>query len=203
VGLTADVPHEPHRIFLGDAPGSVAAAALAEEDLTDFGFVTNATKLWMHDPDLVEKLFDLIGSTARSAELSFVERGIATITGAGAAGDPYCPLAWGTKVAEVADAGLAASLVSGSDDLLDARGRAIAAWARLVATDPRSATSADLAPLFAAGYDRAQILRLTLFVALRLAFSSVNGALGAVPEQDYVDLAPAEVREAWKARFGA
>ena len=202
VGLTASVPRESGGPLLGDAPTSEAAAALAEEDLADLGFVTNATTLWMHDPDLVEELFELMSSSARGADLSLVDRGVATIAAAGASGDPYCPLAWGGRVAEEAGAVLAGSLVSGSDSMLDARGRAIAAWARCVATDPHSTTPDHVETLVAAGLDNAQILRLTLFIALRVAFSSVNGALGAVPEQAYLDLVPPEVREAWEARFG-
>ena len=81
------------------------------------------------------------------------------------------------------------------------RGVAIATWARRLATDPRSVGPADVERLVAAGFDRGEILSLTLFVALRIAFATVNGALGAVPEEEYVDLVPAAVREAWVARF--
>jgi alkylhydroperoxidase family enzyme len=188
--------------LLGEPPSSVAASALAEEDLADLGFVTNVTKLWMHDPAAFDELFTLITSTACSAGLSLVDRGVATIVAAALTRDSYCPLAWGGKVAEEASPELAASLVSGSDELLDERGRAIAAWARLIATEPRSAGAEDLENLLRAGFDRAQILRLTLFITMRIAFATVSGALAAPPEQEYVDLVHPRVREAWQAAFG-
>jgi SAM-dependent methyltransferase/alkylhydroperoxidase family enzyme len=202
VGLTARVPRRPSGSLLGEPPSSVAASALAEEDLADLGFVANVTKLWMHDPPAFDELFTLITSTARSAGLSLVDRGVATIVAAALTRDSYCPLAWGGKVAEEAGPELAASLVSGSDELLDERGRAIAAWARLIATEPRSAGAEDLENLLRAGFDRAQILRLTLFITMRIAFATVNGALAAPPEQEYVDLVHPRVREAWQAAFG-
>jgi hypothetical protein len=47
-----------------------------------------------------------------------------------------------------------------------------------------------------AGYDDAQILAITVFVALRLAFSSVNDALGASPDAGFATAVPAQVRQA-------
>jgi len=47
-----------------------------------------------------------------------------------------------------------------------------------------------------AGYDDGQIFSVTLFVALRLAFSTVNDALGAPPDAELVGRAPASVRTA-------
>jgi len=49
-----------------------------------------------------------------------------------------------------------------------------------------------------AGFDDAQILNLTMFVALRIAFSTVNGALGARPEPEYLDYVDPAVREGWE-----
>lgn len=72
------------------------------------------------------------------------------------------------------------------------------AWARKLATEPRSVMPTDVEGLIDARFDRPQILRLTLFVALRIAFSTVNGALGARPEAAYVDHVDPVVREAWE-----
>lgn len=203
VGFTARVPSAPSTSLLGEAPTSAAAASLSSEDMEDLGFVANVTKLWMHDPAASDELFALIGSAARAAGLSLAERGVATVVATALAGDSYCPLAWGNKLAGVTTPEVAASVVGGSDALLDDRGRAVAAWARKVASEPRSATAADLDRLFAVGFDGAQILRLTLFVSLRMAFATINGALGARPEQAYVDLVDHVVRDAWEAAFGS
>ena len=66
------------------------------------------------------------------------------------------------------------------------------------ASNPQGTTAADLDGLVQAGFDDAQILNLTLFVALRIAFSTVNGALGARPEPEYLDYVHPAVREQWE-----
>ena len=78
----------------------------------------------------------------------------------------------------------------------------MAAWTRIVATTPGSATPADIARLRIVGFDNIQILRLTLFIALRIAFSTVNGALGARPEAEFVEHVDPALRAAWSTTFG-
>ena len=68
---------------------------------------------------------------------------------------------------------------SGADEGLSAAERALADWARRVTDDPNATTAADLDELRAAGYDDRQIVAITLFVGLRIAFSTVNDALGS------------------------
>jgi len=51
------------------------------------------------------------------------------------------------------------------------------------------------------GFTAAQVLSLTIFIALRIAFSTVNGVLGAAPEQAYVDVVDPVVRAAWEQAF--
>ena len=48
----------PH--FLSDAPDSPGAQQTYEQDLTDDGYVMNVTRLWAHDPEAHQKLFDLM-----------------------------------------------------------------------------------------------------------------------------------------------
>ena len=64
---------------------------------------------------------------------------------------------------------------------IPANGR-LAQWARSVATDPNAIEARDVQRLRDAGFDEAQIFAITTFVALRLAFSTVNDALGARPD---------------------
>ena len=47
-----------------------------------------------------------------------------------------------------------------------------------------------------AGFDDAQIFAITVFVALRLAFSTVNDALGPRPDRALVDELPQPVSAA-------
>ena len=62
--------------------------------------------------------------------------------------------------------------------------------------DPNGVTAEDVEELRRAGYDDGQVFSITLFVALRLAFSTVNDALGAPPDAELVGRAPAAVRTA-------
>lgn len=202
VGLVARVPDAAATGPLLGVPGTPEAAALAEEDLEELGFVSNATRLWMNDPALQDALFALVVGSATGAGLSVPERGVATITAASLTGDTYCPLAWGHKLAEASTPEIAAAVLLGSTDGLDDRSRAVADWARAVASRPGSIGPEDVERLRVAGFDDAQILRLTLFTALRVAFSTVNLALGARPEQAYVDLLDDTVRKAWQTATG-
>ena len=72
----------------------------------------------------------------------------------------------------------------------------MAAWARKVARDPNATTPADVQALRDAGLDDEQIFAITTFVALRLAFSTVNDALGAQPDAQLAQSLPPEVRDA-------
>lgn len=198
VGFTARVAsRRRHGSLLGEAARSEAGEALAEDDREDLGFVTNVARLWQHDPDLLDRLFDLIVPTASAAGLSLAERAVATVVGAGLTGDTYCPLAWGEKLAQATTPELAADVVRGGDAGLDPRSTAVAAWTRRVVADPTSVTGTDVDVLLREGFDAAQVLRLTLFIALRVAFSTVNTALGARPEDEYLDHVCGPVREAW------
>jgi hypothetical protein len=96
--------------------------------------------------------------------------------------DSYCALAWGGKLAAASSAELSAGVLTGDDRLLDERERALARWARTVAVDANAIVPADVQPLRDAGYSNAQILAITMYVALRLGFSMVNDALGAAPD---------------------
>ena len=72
----------------------------------------------------------------------------------------------------------------------------MAGWARRVATDPNATTPADIQALRDAGLDDGQIFAITAFVALRLAFSTINDSLGAQPDAQLAQSLPWEVREA-------
>jgi alkylhydroperoxidase family enzyme len=66
-------------------------------------------------------------------------------------------------------------------------------WARLVVVDPNATSTADVQKLRDAGFTDRQIFAITVFVSLRMAFSSVNDALGAHPDAQLLDLAPDSV----------
>ena len=72
----------------------------------------------------------------------------------------------------------------------------MAAWARKVAKDPNATTPADIRALRDCGLDDGQIFAITAFVALRLAYSTINDALGAQPDAQLAQSLPEQVREA-------
>ncbi|GAA2164288.1 hypothetical protein GCM10009826_37500 [Humibacillus xanthopallidus] len=168
---------------------------LYAHDLADHGFVMNLTRVWAHVPQAHDALFGLLAEMVKVAGLTFRQRGILVSGAARSLGDAYCSLAWGARLAGAAGDDVAGAVLAADDAELDDADRALAQWARAVATDPNGTTAADLEPLRRAGFDDRQIFALTTFVALRLAFSTVNDALGAQPDRQLVDDAPAVVRE--------
>ena len=182
--------------FLNEPPLSAQAQALYDEDLTEDGFVWNLSRLWAHQPETMEQLFGLMSAAFKASGLTFRQRGILVAAAASALGDSYCSLAWGGKLSKASDAGVAAGVLNGSDAELTDQEKAMAAWARKVARDPNATTPADVQALRDAGLDDEQIFAITTFVALRLAFSTVNDALGAQPDAQLAQSLPPEVRDA-------
>ena len=182
--------------FLNEPPLSAQAQALYDEDLTEDGFVWNVSRLWAHQPDTVQQLLALMSAAFRPSGLTFRQRGILVTAAASALGDSYCSLAWGGKLSKASDAGVAAGVLDGSDAGLTDQEKAMAAWARKVTRDPNATAPADVQALRDAGLDDEQIFAITTFVALRLAFSTVNDALGAQPDAQLAQSLPPEVREA-------
>ena len=160
------------------------------------GYVMNVSRLWAHLPAAHHDLFALLGQSARAGGLSVRQRGILVTACASTLGDSYCALAWGKKLAAEASAELAGGVLRGDDEALDPQERALAAWARAVTREPNGTTTSDVEALRAAGFDDGQIFAITLFVGLRLAFSTVNDALGAHPDAAVGSSAPDPVRAA-------
>ncbi len=182
--------------FLDEPAVSADVQALFDEDLAEGGYVWNVSRLWAHQPDTVKQLFGLMSEAFRPSGLSFRQRGILVTAAASALGDSYCSLAWGGKLGQASDADLAAGVLTGSDAGLTDQEKALAAWARKVATDPNATTPDDIQALRDSGLDDGQVFAVTAFVALRLAFSTINDALGAQPDAQLAQSAPRQVRDA-------
>lgn len=179
--------------FLAAAPLTRAARMLFAEDEADPGYVMNATRLWAYRPDLLEDLFALMGRAIATHDISARRRSIIVAACAASHGDSYCSLAWGEKLARRAGAEVAGAVLSGRDEGLTPDERALAGWARKVAGDPNATTAEDLAELREAGFSDSQIFAITVFIALRIGFSTVNDALGARPDAQLLSAAPPEV----------
>jgi uncharacterized peroxidase-related enzyme len=182
--------------FLRRAKVSEAARAIFDGDINEMGFVMNVSRLWAHRPQAMGALFELMDLVTSARPFTDRERGILITACASSFGDSYCSLAWGTKLAGLASPELAAGILRGEDDGLTGPEQALAAWARLLARDPNGISVADVAGLRQAGFPDADIFDMTVFVALRVAFSTVNDALGARPDAEYRAEAPAAVLNA-------
>jgi uncharacterized peroxidase-related enzyme len=182
--------------FLDEPEVSAEVLALFDEDIAEGGYVWNVSRLWAHQPDTMSRLFELMSQAFEPSGLAFRQRGILVTAAASALGDSYCSLAWGGKLGRAADAAVAAGVLNGTDAGLTHQEHAIAAWARKVARDPNATTPADITELRAAGLGDGQIFAITAFVALRLAFSTINDSLGAQPDAQLAGSLPREVREA-------
>ena len=182
--------------FLQMPQVSEAAQRLFDEDVEDYGFVMNASRLWAYAPEVCERLFDLLGSVTKLGSLSLRQRGILVTATASTRGDSYCSLAWGSKLAGESSATLAGNVLSGVDDGLDDSEKALATWARRVVADPNGISHVDVDELRSAGFTDTQIFAITVYVAGRLAFSTVNDALGAQPDGGLVAGIAPEIRDA-------
>jgi alkylhydroperoxidase family enzyme len=188
------MPDDEPESHLSEPALTDAVQQLYDADLAD-GFVMNLTRVWAHEPAAIGTIRSLMDLSATAAGLDFRQRGVLIAALASTMGDSYCSIAWGSRLAGATDGEVAAGVLQGDDSGLVAADRALATWARRVASDPNSTGSDDVQALRDAGFDDRQIFGITLFVATRLAFSTVNDALGARPDRELYDAAPAEVRE--------
>jgi hypothetical protein len=152
--------------------------------------------LWAHQPETLKGLYQLMSRAFKPSGLNFRQRGILVTAAFSALGDSYCSLAWGGKLGKGPDAAVAAGILSGSDTGLTDQEKAMAAWARKVAKDPNATTPADIQALRDSGLDDGQVFAITAFIALRLAFSTINDSLGAQPDAQLALSLPQQVREA-------
>jgi uncharacterized peroxidase-related enzyme len=182
--------------FLEMPDVSDAARRIFDEDLEEHGFVMNVSRLWAYAPGELESLFDWLGAVTRLGSLSRRQRGILVAAAASTLGDAYCSLAWGQRLAEDSSSAIAGDVLRGGDEGLDEAERALATWARRVVSDPNGVTDDNVEELRNVGFSDTQIFAITAYVAGRIAFSTVNDALGAQPDQQLAADVPREVRDA-------
>ncbi|MGW9197206.1 carboxymuconolactone decarboxylase family protein [Micromonospora chersina] len=182
--------------FLTDPPLSPAVTAAYEGDLTSDGYVNNLTRVWCWRPDVLASFQAVRADLLAGSALSPREVAVLVAATAAARGDAYCALAWGARLADLSDEATAAQVLRGADGDLSERENALAAWSRQVVRDPNAATEAQVERLRDAGLGDQEIFEATTLIAFRLAFSTVNDALGARPDPQLAEKAPRLVREA-------
>jgi alkylhydroperoxidase family enzyme len=182
--------------FLDQPPLTSQAQALFDDDLKESGYVWNGSRLWAYQPETVEHLFDLMSQAFKPSGLEFRQRAILVAAAASVLGDSCCSLAWGGKLSGASNPNLAAGVLSGTDTELTAQEKTMTHWARKIVKDPNSTTPADVQELRDAGLTDSQIFAITTFVALRMAFSTINDALGVTPDAGLVASLPPAVTAA-------
>lgn len=183
--------------FLPPPPEDAAVRALYDAEREADGYVMNLAQLWAWRVDVHEAFTAARKLLASNTALTPRELAVLNAATAGSRRDPYCSLAWGTRLAHLSDAGTAASVLHGDEPpALTERERALVAWARAVTADANGTTPEQIAALRATGFGEREIVDATLTIAFRMAFSTFNAALGARPDAELRAEAPAEVRAA-------
>ena len=178
-------------------PNTSEALSYLEQEQAAAGYVMNLERAWAWRPDIALSFGALRQQLTDHSSLSAREIALLVCATARALGDSYCSLAWGTRFAKLAAPETAADILMDIDSAsLSPRERSLRAWAQLVVSDPNGTTQLQVDDLRRAGLSDREIFEATTYVALRLAFSTVNDALGAQPDRQLAEAAPAAVQAA-------
>jgi len=184
-------------MFLEEPPPSEASEAAYAGDREKEGFVWTITKLWAWNPQADRMFAELLGRVAEDGGPEYRDKAILVTSTAPAIGNSACSLAWGNRLAKTVDVDTAVRALRGEEsEAMSERHRALARWARRVATDPGATTQSDVAELRRLGLSDAEIFNVTLYIALRIAFSTVNDALDAPLDRQATESYPEQVVEA-------
>jgi uncharacterized peroxidase-related enzyme len=183
-------------MFIAAPIDSKATAQVYRSSKDSHGFVMNLTRAWAWRPDVFDGFAALRSQLTGTSTFNKKELAVMVCSAAAELGDSYCSLAWGKTLANESTPGTAASVIQGSDlaDLAE-RDRALAAWARKVARDPNATAQGDIEALRKAGLSDREIFEATVFIAFRIAFLTVNDALGVSPDGELFESVPNDVRE--------
>ena len=174
-----------------------AVTAAYDSDVDSNGYVDNLTRVWCWRPDVASSFTGVRSELLDGSTLTERDVAVLVVASAAARGDSYCALAWGRKLADLADEETAVDVLQGRDAAgLSDRERALARWAGQVVRDPTATTRSDVDGLREVGLTDREIVEATIHIAFRLAFLTVNDALGAVPDPQLVAKTPQAVRDA-------
>jgi uncharacterized peroxidase-related enzyme len=184
-------------MFVSAPEPSEATARHFEANAKEMGFVMNLARAWAWRPEVFEGFAALRGQLTSNSTLAKRDLAVIVCATAAALGDSYCALAWGRILTQEAGAAAAAAVITETQvATLNARDRALAAWARKVVSNPNGTTREDVDQLRAAGFTDREVFEATTFIAFRLAFSTVNDALGVQPDWQLLEMSAPEVKQA-------
>lgn len=184
-------------MFIAAPADSAETESVYKSSAASQGFVMNLTRAWAWRPEVFDGFAALRNQLTSQSALTKRELAVLVCAAAAELEDAYCSLAWGRTLAQEASPVVAAAVIEGGPcEGLSDRDRALALWARKVVRDPNATTAGDVQALRSAGISEREIFEATVFVAFRLAFSTVNAALGVSPDRQLAEQVSAEVRQA-------
>jgi uncharacterized peroxidase-related enzyme len=182
-------------MFLAEPPLTPEISEAFNTEQREDGYVMNLSRLWAWRQDVQTAFVNARKVLAAGTSLSPRESAVIVCATVSTTRDSYCSMAWGTRLAGLADPATAAEVLEGKEPAaLTRRERALARWARKVVDGPNSTSAQEIAELRAAGLDDREIFDATVLIAFRQAFSTVNAALGVPPDAELAAEMPAEVR---------
>jgi len=160
-----------------------------------FGYVPNWARAFSLRPAMMDGWAALLRSIQSNLPVRTYE--LATLAAARALRSTYCALAHGSVLADkVFDVATVTAIMKGGDaSPLDAKERAIMAFAERVALRPDRMTADDIEALRSHGYQDAEIFDVAATAAARCFFSKLLDALGVQADASFNELDPA-MREA-------
>jgi uncharacterized peroxidase-related enzyme len=156
-----------------------------------FGYVPNWAKAFSLRPGVLDGWTALLKSIQSNLPVRSYE--LATLAAARALRSSYCSLAHGSVLAtKVFDAPAVTAIMKNEPGApLEARERAMMAFAEQVAVNADRITAGDIEDLRSHGYRDEEIFDLAAAAAARCFFSKLLDALGAQPDATFNDLDPA------------
>jgi len=180
--------------FIRTIPPAEAEGAVREmydEAHARFGYVPNWARAFSLRPGVKDGWVALLKSIQSNLPVRTYE--LATLAAARALRSSYCSLAHGNVLAsKVFDAPTVTAIVKdGPDSPLEARERALMAFAEMIALNADRVSAADIDRLRSHGYRDEEIFDVAAAAAARCFFSKLLDALGVQADSTFNDLDPA------------
>jgi uncharacterized peroxidase-related enzyme len=172
-----------------DADGPVRD--MYQEAHSRYGYIPNWTRAFSLRPAVKDGWAALLKSIQSNLPVRSYE--LATLAAARALRNSYCSLAHGSVLAtKVFDAATVTAIATDAHESpLDARERAMMAFAEQVALNADRITAADIDKLRSHGYRDEEIFDVAAAAAARCFFSKLLDAMGVQADSTFNDLDPA------------
>jgi len=154
---------------------------------SSWGYVPNYAKVFSHRPEVLARWGQLLAEIKRPMDKRRFE--LVTFAAAHELGNASCTLAHGRKLREFfGDDDIVAIAAQRLPTTLSAAEQAMLRFARQIARDAASVTSAQVDELKAHGYSDAEVFDIAATAAGRAFFAKLLDALGVEPDSPFLAL---------------